>query len=97
MNWASLVAQMVKNPPVILETWVQTLGREDPLEKGMATHSSTVTWRIPRTEEPGELQFKGSQRVRHDQVTNTHTHIVLQLESAKLKKILLLTDIFESQ
>ena len=74
MNWASLVAQMVKNPPVMLETWVQTLGPEAPLEKEMATHSSILTWRIPRTEEPGELRFMGSQRVRHDQVTNTHTH-----------------------
>ena len=47
---------MVKNPPAIQETWVQPLGREDPLEKEMATHSSTLAWRIPRTEEPGRLQ-----------------------------------------
>ena len=65
-----LVAQMVKNPPAIWETWVQVLQFrrpwEDPLEKGMVTHSSTLTWRIPWTEEPGRLQFMGSQRVGHN-------------------------------
>ena len=66
MNWASLVAQMVKNPPVMLETWVQTLGPEAPLEKEMATHSSILTWRIPWTEKPGALQSMGSQRVGQD-------------------------------
>ena len=63
---ASLVAQMVKNLPVIQETWVRFLGWEDPLEKGMATHSSILTWRIPWTEEHGSLQSMGSQRVGHD-------------------------------
>jgi len=63
---ASLVAQMVKNMPAIQKTWVQPLGQEDPLEKGMATHSSILAWRIPRTEEPGKLQSMGSQRVGHD-------------------------------
>ena len=63
---ASLVAQMVKNMPAIQKTWVQLLSQEDPLEKGMATHSSILAWRIPRTEEPGELQSMGSQRVGHD-------------------------------
>ena len=53
---ASLEAQMVKNLPEMQETQVQSLGWEDPLEKGMATHSSILAWRIPRTEEPGELQ-----------------------------------------
>ena len=48
-EWASLVAQLVKNPPVMQETWVQSLGWEDPLEKGKATHSSILAWRIPRT------------------------------------------------
>ena len=52
---ASLVAQAVKNLPTIQETWAQSLGREDPLEKGMATHSSIPAWRIPWTEEPGKL------------------------------------------
>ena len=51
------------------ETWVQSLGREDTLEKEMATHSSTLAWKIPWTEEPGRLQSMGSQRVRHDRVT----------------------------
>ena len=65
-HWASPVAQTVKNSPAIRETWVWSLGREDPLEKGMATHSSILAWRIPWTEEPGGLQSMGSQRVRHD-------------------------------
>ena len=52
----SLVAQMVKKLPAIQETWVRSLGQEDPLEKEMATHSSILAWRIPRTEEPGGLQ-----------------------------------------
>ena len=69
---ASLVAQMVKNMPAMQETQVQSLGGEDPLEKGMATHSSILAWRIPRTEEPGGLQSIGSQRVRHDWETHTH-------------------------
>ena len=53
---ASLVAQMVKNPPAMWETWLQSLGWEDPLEEGMATHSRILAWRIPWTEEPGGLQ-----------------------------------------
>ena len=61
-----LVAQMIKNPPAMWETWIQPLGWEDPLEKDMATHSSILAWRIPWTEEPGRLQSMGSQRVRHD-------------------------------
>ena len=60
------VAQMVKNPPTIWETWVLSLGWEDPLEEGMATHSSILAWRIPWTEETGRLQSIGSQRVRHN-------------------------------
>ena len=55
------MAQMVKNPPAMQETWVGFLGQEDPLEKEMATHSSILAWRIPWTEAPGELQSKGSQ------------------------------------
>ena len=62
---ASLVAQMVKNPPAMRETWVRSLGWEDPLEEGMETHSS-VLGESPWTEEPGRLQSMGSQRVRHD-------------------------------
>ena len=60
---ASLVAQMVKNLSAIQETWVRSLGWEDPLEEGMATHSSILAWRIPRTEKPDGLQSMGSQRV----------------------------------
>ena len=61
-----LVAQTIKNLPAMRETWVQSLGQEDLLEKGMATHSSILAWRIPWTEEPGGLQSIESQRVRHD-------------------------------
>ena len=57
--WASLVAQLVKKPPAIWETWVRSLGWEDPLEEGMATHSSILAWRIPRTEEPGRPTVHG--------------------------------------
>ena len=63
---ASLVAQMVKRLPTMRETWVQSLGREDPLEKEMAPHSSTLAWKIPWKEEPGKLQSMGPQRVGHD-------------------------------
>ena len=62
----SLVAQTVKNLPEMRETWVQFLGLEDPLEKGMATHSSILAWRIPWTEEPGGPQSMGPRRVGHD-------------------------------
>ena len=63
---ASLVVQRLKHLPAMEETWVQSLGWDDPLEKEMATHSSTLAWRIPWTEEPGGLQSMGSQRVGHD-------------------------------
>ena len=64
------MAQMVKNLPAVRETWVESLGREDPLEKGMAATTSILAWSISWTEEPGGLQSVGSQRVRHDRVTN---------------------------
>ena len=64
--WASLMAQMVKNLPAMWETWVQSLGREDPLKEGTSTHSSILAWRIPWTEEPDRLQSMQLQRVRHD-------------------------------
>ena len=57
---------MVKNVPAMQEGWVRSLGWEDPLEKGMATHSSTLAWKIPWTEKPSRLQSMGSQRVGHD-------------------------------
>ena len=63
--YASLVAQTVKRLPAMQETWVQSLGQEDPLEKEMATHSSTLAWKIPWTGEPGRLQSMGSQRLGH--------------------------------
>ena len=64
-SWASLVAQSVKNPSAMWETWVRSLDWEDSLEEGMATHSSILAWEIPWTEEPGGLQSMGSQSVRH--------------------------------
>ena len=69
----SLVAQLVKNPPAAQETWIRSLGWEGPLDKGKATHSGILGWKIPWAGEPGKLQSMGSQRVRHDWVTNTHT------------------------
>ena len=66
VNVASLVAQLVNHLPAVQETQVQSLGREDPLEKGMATHSSILAWRIPWTEEADGLQSMGSQRIGHD-------------------------------
>ena len=65
-NWASLVAQVVKNLPAMWETWVRSLDWEDTLEKGMAIHSSILAGRITWTEEPGGLQSMGWQRVGHD-------------------------------
>ena len=65
-NWASLVAQLVKNLPAMRETRVRSLGWEDLLEKEMATHPSLLAWKIPRTDEAGGLQSMGSQRVRHN-------------------------------
>ena len=69
-SWTSLVAQMVKRLPTMWETWVQSLGWEDLLEKETATHSSILAWKIPWTEEHGRLQSMGSQRVRHDWATS---------------------------
>ena len=63
--WTSLVAQTVKNLPAMQKIWIQSLGLEESLDKEMATYSCILAWRIPWTEEPGELQSMGSQRVRH--------------------------------
>ena len=71
--WASLVAQMVKRLPAVQKTRVQSLGQEEPLEKEMATHSSTLAWKISWTEDPGRLQSMVLQRVRHDWATSLHT------------------------
>ena len=75
LKWlgASLVAQTVKNLPAVREIWVWSQGQEDPLEKGMANHSSILVQRIPWTEEPGGSQSMGSQRDRNDWATHTHT------------------------
>ena len=72
---ASLVAQLVKNMPAMPETWVPSLGWEDPLEKEMATHSSILAWKIPWAEELGRLQSMGSQRVGGDRAPNIHNGI----------------------
>ena len=71
-SYSTEVAQTVKRLPTMRETWVWSLGWEFPLEKEMATHSSTLTWKIPWTEEPGRLQSMGSQRVGHDWATSLH-------------------------
>ena len=88
--WASLVAQMIKNLPTMWETGIQSLGREDPQEKGMATHSSILAWKIPWTAEPGRLQSMELQRVRHNWATNTHTWTTSPpvLESDKTEKLI---------
>ena len=65
-----LMVQKVKHLPAMPETWIRSLGGEDPLEKEMATHCSTLAWKIPWTEKPGRLQFTGSQRVGHDWATS---------------------------
>ena len=65
-SWAILVSQLVKNLPAMQETWVQSLGQKDPLEKEMATYSSIPAWKISWSKEPGGLQSMGSQRVRHN-------------------------------
>ena len=65
-NLTPMVAQTVKNVPAVQETWVQSLGQEDPLERGMATHSSILAWKIPQTKEVGGLQSMGLLRVRND-------------------------------
>ena len=79
----SLVAQMVKILAAMQETQVQSLGQEDPLEKGMATHSSTLAWRIPWTEEPGGLQSMWLQKVRDDWMINTCTFTLCSLGRAR--------------
>ena len=65
-NWCGMVAQMVKNLPVVQETWARSLGQEDPLEKRMTTHASILAWRILWTEKPGGLQSMGSPKVGHN-------------------------------
>ena len=78
---------MVKKPPTMQKTWVQSLGQEDPLEKGMTTHTNILAWRIPWTEEPGGLQSMGLQRVGHNLETNTFCETVDEdLEACRCEK-----------
>ena len=78
INVSQKCGSAVKNPPAKQERRVQSLGREDLLEKEMATHSSILAWEIPWTEEPGGLQSKGLQRVRHDSVTKQQQQIMIK-------------------
>ena len=83
LSKASQVAQWVKNLPAKQETWVWSLGWEDPLEEGMADHSSILAWEIPGTEEPSMLQSKGSQRVGHDWNNWPHMHVILSIKRSR--------------
>ena len=74
---------MVKRLPTVWETWVQSLGQEDPLEKEMATHSRTLAWKIPWMEEPSRVQSMGSQRVRHDRVTKLSLSYIYYISSVQ--------------
>ena len=79
---ASLMDQTVKNLPAMQEIWARFLGQEDPLEKGMAAHSSVLAWEIPWIEEPGRLESMGLQRVRHDLATkhhHQHTYLLVRV------------------
>ena len=77
------MAQMVKRLPTVWETWVQSLGQEDPLGKEMATHSRTLAWKIPWMEEPSRVQSMGSQRVRHDRVTKLSLSYIYYISSVQ--------------
>ena len=83
---ASPIAQWVKHLPAMHETWVQFLGQEDPLEKGMATHSSILAWRIPWTEEPGGLQSLGQKELDMTERLSTHSLSSLTLQEADPQK-----------
>ena len=83
----SLVAQMVKHLSTMRETWVRSLGWEDPLEKEMAIHSSTIAWKIPWTEELGSLQSMGLRRVRHDWATSLHFTAVCRAPLYKISEL----------
>ena len=87
-GFSSLVAQTVKRLSTMRETQVWALGWEDPLEKEMAIHSSTIAWKIPWTEEPGRLQSMGSQRVRHDWATSLFHFLLLQSMGSRACELL---------
>ena len=78
---------MVKRLPAMRETWVRSLGGEDPLEKEMATHSSTLAWKIPWTEEPCRLQSMGSQRVGHDLATSLTQQLIIELRTLRSRDV----------
>ena len=94
--WPSQVAQMVKNLPAMQETWVRSLGQEDPLEKGMVTHSNILTWRSPWTKEPGGLYSTGLQRVGLDWATNTFTSFNVCCNCRHQRLHILLMSLFTS-
>ena len=95
-QWASPVAQMVENMPAMQETWVWSLSQKDPLEKGIAIHSSILAWRIPWTEEPGGLQSMGLQTIWHNWAINTfHFHVLSKGEQATLSIIIVLVHSLE--
>ena len=87
-----LLAQRLKHLPAMRETWVRSLGWEDPLEKEMATHYSVLAWRIPWIEEPGRLQSMGLQRVGHDWATSLslHSHFIFKLSIVLLSSLFIL-------
>ena len=89
-NGASLVAQRLKHLPAMRDTWVQSLGWENPLEKEMATHSSLLAWRIPWAEEPGGLQSTGSQRVGHDRTTSLSLSLWSGMEARRSSGFLII-------
>ena len=86
---SSLVAQSVKNLPAVQETWIRSLGREDPLQKEMATYSSVCAWRIPWTEEPDGLQSMGSQELDTTQDQNISVHFDFLLDIISYKSLLI--------
>ena len=86
-NRAPVLAERVKNLPAMQETWIRSLGWKNLLEKGVATHSSILAWRISWTEEPDGLQSMGSQRIRHDGLTNTFTFHFQNNRTKKKKKL----------
>ena len=98
LGWRLVICQMVQNLPAIQETRVRSLGWEGPLEEGMATHSSILVWRIPRTEEPGGLQSTGLQRVGQDWATSTISfHLLVISPSRPDPAVTCLPESFQAQ
>ena len=95
-EWTSLVAQRLKCLPPMWETRVWSLGRDNPLEKEMVTHSSILAWRIPWTEKPGRLQSTGSQRVGHNWVTSLHLEIWVPINTTGIFSMYYLSSVTHS-